>query len=99
MTNMAIFTTWVVASCISPELLGYGLHRLVHSGAIGLLSRNHMKHHLVLYGPLQAQRWNEYRHATDHSFSLRNGGVEWLVPAAFLGVFAVGGCILRHLYL
>src|SRR5260370_41667531 len=96
MTNMAIFTTWVVASCISPELLGYGLHRLLHSGAIGFLSMNHMKPHFVLYGPLQAQRSNEYRDASDNSFSLGNVGLEWLIPAALLRVCALGVFRLLH---
>jgi hypothetical protein len=44
---------WTVGSCVTAELLGYWLHRLMHSGAIRLLSRNHMKHHLIFYGPLQ----------------------------------------------
>src|SRR5258708_31442406 len=90
MTSFAVIATWVSGSCVSTELLGYWLHRLLHSGAIGFLSRNHMKHHLVLYGPLPAQRSNEYRDATDHSFSLGNVGLEWLIPAALLRVCALG---------
>jgi hypothetical protein len=57
----------------------------MHSGAISFLSRNHMKHHLVLYGPLQDQRSSTYLDATeDESIALGNIGVEWLAPAALL---------------
>lgn len=87
MTSILILATWVTGSCVSAELLGYWLHRLMHSGAIGFLSRKHMKHHLTLYGPLQDQRSKEYRNATDGHLSLGNIGVEWLVPAvAFIGL-------------
>jgi sterol desaturase/sphingolipid hydroxylase (fatty acid hydroxylase superfamily) len=81
MTSIVIFATWVAGSCVSAELLGYWLHRLMHSGAIGFLSRKHMNHHLALYGPLQDQRSKQYRDATNGRLSLGNIGVEWLVPA------------------
>lgn len=74
----------IAVSCLITELLGYWLHRLLHSGAIGFLSRNHMKHHLVLYGPLQNQRSSAYRDATTESASLGNIGLEWLMPAGLL---------------
>src|SRR5882762_1525818 len=83
--------TWIVASCISAELLGYGLHRLLHSGAIGFLSRSHMNHHLMLYGPLQDQRSTEYHDANEDSISLGNIGLEWLLPAGLL--IACAGCV------
>lgn len=76
--------TWSLGSCISAELLGYWLHRLLHSGAIRFLSRNHMKHHLVLYGPLQKQRSATYYDATENRPSLGNIGLEWLTPAALI---------------
>ena len=81
---------WTLGSCVTAELLGYWLHRLMHSGAIRFLSRNHMKHHLVFYGPLQKQRSEAYRDATDDSLSLGNIGLEWLVPAALLIVIVIG---------
>lgn len=74
----------IAVSCLMTELLGYWLHRLLHSGVIGCLSRNHMKHHLVLYGPLQNQRSSAYRDATNESPSLGNIGLEWLIPAGLL---------------
>jgi len=83
--NVAIsIVGWFTGACLSAELLGYGLHRLLHSGIIPALSRNHMKHHLVLYGPLREQRSAAYHDATDESIALGNIGCEWLVPAAFL---------------
>jgi sterol desaturase/sphingolipid hydroxylase (fatty acid hydroxylase superfamily) len=96
MTSILIVASWIAGSCISAELLGYWLHRLLHSGAIAFLSRNHMRHHMVLYGPLQEQRSSEYRDATRESLSLGNVGVEWLVPAGVLIVSALVVFYLLH---
>lgn len=90
MTTILIATSWIAGSCVSAELLGYWLHRLLHSGIVGFLSRNHMRHHMVLYGPLQPQRSREYRDATDERTSLGNVGVEWLLPAGLLIIIAAG---------
>jgi sterol desaturase/sphingolipid hydroxylase (fatty acid hydroxylase superfamily) len=87
---------WTLGSCVASELLGYWLHRLMHSGAIPFLSRNHMKHHLVLYGPLQRQRSETYRDATDDSLSLGNIGLEWLAPAALSIALVIG--VFRFLH-
>jgi sterol desaturase/sphingolipid hydroxylase (fatty acid hydroxylase superfamily) len=76
---------WIVGSCGAAELMGYLLHRLLHSNLIGFLSRNHMKHHLVLYGPQQDQRPGEnYADATHNEIAIGNVGLEWLVPGGFL---------------
>lgn len=75
---------WSIGSCVTAELLGYWLHRFLHCGLIRFLSRNHMKHHLVFYAPLQRQRSEIYRDATDDSVSLGNVGLEWLIPAGLL---------------
>lgn len=80
---------WSIGSCIAAELLGYWLHRLLHSGMIAFLSRSHMKHHMVQYAPLQKQRTPEYLDATEGSVSLGNIGLEWLIPAALVIVSAV----------
>ena len=65
MKNIFSVLAWLAASIFVSELLGYLLHRLLHSGKVGLLSRGHMRHHLVFYGPLQSQRpETEYRDAT-----------------------------------
>ena len=76
---------WLVASIFVSELLGYLLHRLLHSGKIGFLSRSHMRHHLVLYGPLHSQRPSPgYLDATVGEVSLFNIGMEWIIPGAIL---------------
>ena len=76
MSEMACSAIWVVGSGIVAELLGYLLHRLLHSGWIRWLSASHMKHHMVLYGPLQKQRPSEhYMDATADRFSIGNIGV------------------------
>jgi sterol desaturase/sphingolipid hydroxylase (fatty acid hydroxylase superfamily) len=95
MAHALTFIALIVLSCVSAELLGYGLHRLLHSGLVGFLSRNHMKHHMVLYGPLQPQRSKHYQDATEQSVSLGNIGAEWLIPAALLIACALA---LFHLF-
>src|SRR5215469_9271577 len=90
MTTILAVASWLAGSCISAELLGYWLHRLLHSGIVGFLSRNHMRHHMVLYGPLQRQRSREYLDATDDHTSVGNIGSEWLIPAALLIVVSAG---------
>ena len=85
MKNALAVLFWFAASILASELLGYLLHRLLHSGKIGFLSRSHMRHHLVLYGPLQSQRpGTSYRDATTDAVALGNIGLEWLVPGALL---------------
>lgn len=72
-------------SCLVAELLGYWLHRVLHSGRIPTLSRPHMAHHLVLYGPRQSQRPSErYKDATTGHIALGNIGLEWLAPSGIL---------------
>ena len=72
-------------SCLVAELLGYWLHRVLHSGRIPTLSRAHMAHHLVLYGPRQSQRPSErYKDATTGHIALGNIGLEWLAPSGIL---------------
>lgn len=90
MMTLAMVASWAVGGCISAELLGYFLHRLLHSGAIGFLSRSHMRHHLALYGPLQNQRSRQYLDATAGKASLGNIGAEWFLPAALLIAVVAG---------
>ena len=76
---------WLAAAIAVSELLGYFLHRLLHSGRIGFLSRSHMKHHLALYGPLQPQRPGAaYQDATTGDVAIGNVGLEWLLPGGLL---------------
>src|SRR5215470_11110400 len=96
MTTILAVASWLAGSCISAELLGYWLHRLLHSGIVGFLSRNHMRHHMVVYGPLQPQRSRGYRDATDERISLGNVGLEWLAPAGLLIALAAAVFRLFH---
>ena len=90
MREITTVAIWVVASGIVAELLGYLLHRLLHSGWIRWLSASHMKHHMLLYGPLQKQRPSErYMDATTDRLAIGNIGIEWLAPTAVLLVIAV----------
>jgi hypothetical protein len=59
MTNAIAIAAWALSAILVSELFGYPLHRLLHSGFIHFLSKNHMQHHLLLYGPLQKQRPRE----------------------------------------
>jgi sterol desaturase/sphingolipid hydroxylase (fatty acid hydroxylase superfamily) len=88
---------WVLGSVLVAELIGYLLHRLLHSDRIRFLSRNHMIHHLVLYGPLQPQRPSpEYLDATTNRAALGGIGLEWLLPSSFLLALFLGVFSLLH---
>jgi len=90
MKSAIALASWLAASILVSEFLGYLLHRLLHSGKIGFLSRSHMRHHLVLYGPLQPQRpGSSYHDATTDAVALGNIGLEWLVPGALLLALSV----------
>jgi hypothetical protein len=58
-----------------------------------------MKHHLVIYGPMQDQRSTEYKDATTESVSLGNIGLEWLIPSALLLASAVTAFHFLHVRL
>jgi len=73
-----------MSACLLAEFFGYWLHRLLHSDRIPLLSRGHLIHHFLIYGPGQPMRLEKYHDATDHRFSLGNIGLEWLVPSAMI---------------
>ena len=90
MRGMTHIAVCVVASIVAAELLGYLLHRLMHSGRIPWLSMSHMKHHMVLYGPLQKQRPNErYLDATTGEVAIGNIGLEWIIPSTVILLISV----------
>jgi sterol desaturase/sphingolipid hydroxylase (fatty acid hydroxylase superfamily) len=86
----------VICSCLVAEFAGYWLHRLLHSDKLPFLSRNHMAHHLLLYGPTQPMRAESYEDATHGRFSLGNVGLEWLAPSAILLLFSWSFMFLLH---
>jgi sterol desaturase/sphingolipid hydroxylase (fatty acid hydroxylase superfamily) len=80
----------VLVSVVVAEMVGYGLHRLLHSGRFPRLSRAHMIHHMELYGPIQAMRGAKYKDATEGRSALGNIGLEWVVPSAAILVLIWG---------
>src|SRR5258706_14159959 len=88
----------LLSACLLAEFFGYWLHRLLHSDKIPLLSRGHLIHHFLIYGPGQPMGLEKYHDATDHRFSVGNIGLEWLVPSAI--ILAVGWAAVRlgHLF-
>jgi hypothetical protein len=74
----------LLISCLLAELFGYWLHRLLHSDKIPFLSRGHLIHHFLIYGPGQPMRLDKYHDATEQRFSVGNVGLEWLVPSAMI---------------
>ena len=95
MTRTFAIIAWAATAVFTAELLGYLLHRLLHSGWIRFLSMNHMKHHLLLYGPLQKQRpSSEYLDATTGQFAVGTVGLEWIIPAGFLLIYLWGSLLV-----
>ena len=80
----------LVDSVVVAEFAGYWLHRLLHSDKFPALSRGHLIHHFLIYGPRQPMRAVEYHDATEDRFSLGNVGLEWLVPSAIILFFCWG---------
>ncbi len=87
----------LLISCLLAEFFGYWLHRLLHSDKIPLLSRGHLIHHFLIYGPGQPMRLEKYHDATDHRFSVGNIGLEWLVPSAIILAVVWAAIRLVHL--
>ena len=83
MTFVGVVAT-LVGSMVVAEFAGYWLHRLLHSDKFPALSRGHLIHHFLIYGPRQPMRAGEYQDATDKRFSVGNVGVEWLAPSAII---------------
>ncbi len=100
MNYLIRFVAWAIGSCLVSELLGYLLHRLLHCDKIRILSRSHMEHHLLLYGPLAEQRpEGGYLDATGDRPALGNVGLEWLIPGGILLLTCVLVLNLLHVQL
>jgi sterol desaturase/sphingolipid hydroxylase (fatty acid hydroxylase superfamily) len=74
----------LVDSVVVAEFVGYWLHRLLHSDRFPALSRGHLIHHFLIYGPQQPMRAVEYRDATNNRLSVGNVGLEWIAPSALI---------------
>jgi len=80
----------LVDSVIVAEFAGYWLHRLLHTDKFPSLSRGHLIHHFLIYGPRQPMRAGDYHDATENRFSFGNVGIEWLAPSATILLFCWG---------
>jgi sterol desaturase/sphingolipid hydroxylase (fatty acid hydroxylase superfamily) len=83
-------------SLLVAEFAGYWLHRLLHSDKLPMLSRGHLIHHFLVYGPQQPMRTGNYKDATDNRFSVGNVGVEWLAPSGVILLFCWAVMELLH---
>jgi hypothetical protein len=82
----------VVSGWIFAEVCGYFLHILLHSERVPYLSRNHMIHHLRIYGPRRSLRPGDvYLSSTEGRAALLGTGIEWLGPvgAIIAATFAI----------
>jgi sterol desaturase/sphingolipid hydroxylase (fatty acid hydroxylase superfamily) len=80
----------LVDSVVVAEFAGYWLHVLLHRDKFPALSRGHLIHHFLIYGPRQPMRAGEYHDATENRFSIGNIGIEWLAPSAMILLFCWG---------
>jgi sterol desaturase/sphingolipid hydroxylase (fatty acid hydroxylase superfamily) len=86
----------VALSFLVAEFAGYWLHRLLHSDKIAFLSRGHLIHHFLVYGPQHPLRSQDYKTATAGRFNVGNIGLEWLGPSAILLGFCWAMMILMR---
>lgn len=77
---MIILTIFL--SFLTAEILGYFLHRLLHSNKISWLSYSHMYHHLKDYGPKNKMRTEQYFSGAKDRINILGLGLEWLIPGA-----------------
>lgn len=73
------------------ELCGYIIHTLLHSQKIEYLSRNHMIHHMKVYGPQMPQRPSEkYKNSLGNRAEILGVGMEWVFPIALIILLTYG---------
>lgn len=93
-----MFILWalisLVAGFIFTEMVGYFLHKLLHSEKVPYLSRSHMIHHLKKYGPKMPMRSSEYLKSVSNRTSIGSIGLEWLLPIAIIFFPAVSILLL-----
>lgn len=81
----------LVLSIIFAELCGYVIHVVLHSQKIEYLSRNHMLHHLKVYGPTMPQRPDaNYRGSVEDRAAVLGVGMEWLGPIGLILAIVYG---------
>ena len=80
---LEIVFTIIIGATIA-EFFGYLTHIVLHSNKIEYLSRNHMIHHLVLYGPKTRMRSKDYLSPLVNRMGLFGVGFEWLIPIGLI---------------
>ena len=90
---LKILVSFLVGIAYS-EAVGYVVHKLLHSEHIPSLSRNHMLHHLKMYGPGMSMRSEGYKVSTDGRKSVGGVGFEWIGPIA---IAVVPSSVLAYL--
>lgn len=84
----------IFCAILFTEVVGYFLHRLLHSDKIGWLSRSHMIHHLKDYGPKDAMRKKQYESGARERTAVVGIGMEWIIPSVVIYFFMVVGMAL-----
>src|SRR5260221_6494661 len=82
--SIAYIVFTLACSVLVAELAGYALHRVMHSDRFPAMSRAHLIHHLLIYGPKQPMRTAEYNDATTGRAYIGNVGLEWVVPSGMI---------------
>lgn len=77
-----VFT--ILLGILYTEIVGYIVHRVIHSERFPALSRSHMIHHLKQYGPKMPMRSDEYLRSTEGRSNVGGIGFEWLAPIAMI---------------
>lgn len=93
---MGIILT-VLFAIVFTEVVGYFLHRLLHSERVPWLSRSHMIHHLKDYGPLDPMRGDQYLSGARNRTAVVGIGLEWIIPSLLIYAVMIGGMTLLGL--
>jgi sterol desaturase/sphingolipid hydroxylase (fatty acid hydroxylase superfamily) len=83
MTGLLGHVLTLVLACAYTELVGYLLHRFLHGGWVGWMTRKHMVHHLEFYGPSMKMCTPTYRDR-EVPGGFAGVGWEWIVPSLVL---------------
>lgn len=72
----------IIAGLFLAELIGYAIHRLLHSKLSRSLSNMHMQHHLIDYPPGSRMRSQRYKSGASNRLNIKGLGLEWLTASS-----------------
>ncbi|HEY5762512.1 MAG TPA: sterol desaturase family protein [Rhodocyclaceae bacterium] len=83
---------WAVGGFLFAEVAGYFIHRLLHADKVRILSRNHMIHHLLIYGPkrLRSEKYISPTAGDNSRFGIYGFGLEWIIPVVSMAAITLG---------